>query len=105
MKGRQHGHNLRSAPHSERTVRANIRAGSKSRADSQLSRRSAPGDSELQQHRGSETLGPATRTQSGPAGDAPAAAQNMDIIAAQQQQMKMMQEMMSAMQQQMAAMQ
>ena len=105
MKGR-HGHNLRSAPHSKRTIRVNSRVGPKSRADSQQQRRSAPGGSELQQHHISETLETTMRTISDHAGDAPApTTNNMHIIAAQQQQMKTMQEMMRAMQQQMATLQ
>ena len=92
MKG-HHGHNLRSDPHSKRTVRANSRAVSKTRAESQ-------------QHHGSETSGPSIQTPSGHAGDGPAPTTNsMHVIAAQQQQMKIVQEMMSAMQQQMVTMQ
>ena len=99
MKGHQHGHNLRSAPHIKRTVRANSRIGSNNRTGRNLPPRSAPESRKLQQHRGSETLGTGMQSKGGYAGDAPATTNSMQVIAAQQQQMQQMQRMMLTMQQ------
>ena len=63
MKGRIHNHNLRSAPHSERTLRANNRAGSKNRSNAQQPRWSAPDAGRQHQLDGPKTLDPARSQQ------------------------------------------
>ena len=98
---RQHQHNLRSAPHSERRIRATNRRGSTTSEP----HRSAPESGEQQNPVGSETLDPATVNDGGLTGDVSGATAGLQLIAAQQQQMQQMQTMMIAMQRQMASLQ
>ena len=105
MKGHHHDHNLRSAPHSDRKVRANSRSGHSNRSGTNLPHQSAPARGTRQQLQGPETLGSMTQTNSGHAENVSATTSSMQIIAAQQQQMMQMQRMMQSMQQQMAALQ
>ena len=105
MQRNLHGHNLRSAPHSERTIRANTRAEASTRAHSTMQPREGPESRLQQQVRGPETLGPRTHTEDGPARDVSPSAAHLQTISAQQQQMQQMQQMMMAMQRQMTSLQ
>ena len=105
MRRQQHDHNLRSAPHSNRRVRASKRTESNNRADTATQPRIITGTRTQQQHRGSETSGPATRHSNSPTRDVSSGDVHLQTIAAQQQQMQQMQQMMFAMQNQMTALQ